>query len=144
MADNKNGKNNKAEMERIMALPKEELETLDSKVVNIIETTTIKKGRSNDNEEFLIFIKDKIEKALDKKLSFTAISKIIFDSYNIKLSSNILKTFAISQDLYSVKPRGKKEINVVDTNSSDTNTAGMSVKDRKIATANAEQDEDSL
>ena len=111
-------------MAKIKKYTKEELETLNNKAINAINTTDIKLGRKSESEEFLISIKEVIKTALDKKVSLVQISKIIKDIYSINLSVNIIKTFAINHLNYIPKKRlganaQTKRINTIDTKDND-------------------------
>ena len=114
-------------MAKIKKYTKEELEELNNKAINAINTTDIKLGRKSESEEFLISIKEVIKTALDKKVSLVQISKIIKDIYSINLSVNIIKTFAINHLDYIPKKRNganaqTKRINAIDKTSDNDNT----------------------
>ena len=125
-------------MAKIKKYTKEELEALNNKAINAINTTEVKLGRKSESEEFLISIKEVIKTALDKKVSLVQISKIIKDIYSINLSVNIIKTFAINHLNYVPKKRlganaQTKRINAIDKTSDNTNANKQNTNDRKTS-----------
>jgi len=92
-------------MAKIKKMSKEEIEAINKVALEKIETMEIRKGRRSESEEFLLEIKEVISKALDKKIPFTQISKLIKDMYSINVSVNILKSFAKNHLGYVPKKR---------------------------------------
>ena len=130
-------------MAKIKKYSKEELEELNKKAINAINTTDIKLGRKSESEEFLISIKEVIKTALDKKVSLVQISKIIKDIYSINLSVNIIKTFAINHLDYIPKKRNSANAQTKKINNKDT--SNMTISEMKQYQAdNYKDSEDSL
>ena len=86
-------------------ITKEELEAISKIAMEKLDKMEVKKGRKNKNEEFLNDIKEVIKKALDKEIPFTEISKLVKELYNLQISANIIKYFAINNLSYVVKNR---------------------------------------
>ena len=125
-------------MAKIKKYTKEELESLNEKAINAINTTDIKLGRKSESEEFLISIKEVIKKALDKKVSLVQISKIVKDIYSINISVNIIKTFAINHLNYAPKKRNganaqAKRINAINTKDSNSSSSEQNDNGRRTS-----------
>lgn len=104
-------------MAKVKKLSKEQIAELNKKALEKIETMEISKGRKSQYKDFLIDIKEVINKAIQKEIPFTLISKLIKDTYSINISVNVLKTFAKNHLGYIPKKKTKP-------------TATASVKDK--------------
>jgi len=95
-------------MAKIKKLSKKDIEAINKEALNRIETMEVRRGRKSENEDFLLEIKEVINKALSKEIPFTQISKLIKDMYSIDISVNILKSFAKKHLNYVAKKRNNK------------------------------------
>jgi hypothetical protein len=109
---------------------KEEIEKLNKVALERLEEIEVRKGRKSQKEDFLIEIKEVIQKALDKKIPFTQISKLIKELYSIDISPNILRVFAKNHLGYTATR--KKQANDT-TKNKDNSDAGSSRKKANIS-----------
>lgn len=95
-------------------ISKEIIEAKKQELINNLELVqnSIKTGRPSPAKDFLYEIKEVLEIYINKSIPFTQISKVIYKTYNIKISTNILKSFAKSELGYisSEKNTSKKSI----------------------------------
>jgi len=95
-------------MAKIKKMSKEDIEAINKVALEKIETMEVTNGRKSEKQEFLLEIKEVINKAINKGIHFTDISKMIKELYSIDISVNMVKTFAINHLDYTTKKRGKK------------------------------------
>ena len=104
-------------MAKAKKLTKEDIEAINKVALNKLETMEVTSGRKSEKQDFLLEIKEVINKAINKNIPFTQTVKMIKELYNISISTNMLKTFAINHLDYSPKKRSSK---AKTTNKADT------------------------
>ena len=87
-----------------------EIEKINKVALKKLDTIKIVRGRRSENEEFLFAIKQVITKAISKDIPLTQITKIVNEMYNVKLSVNVIKQFAIKHCGYVVKQRTRATV----------------------------------
>jgi len=117
-------------MAKIRKLSKEEIKAINKKALEKIEKMEVKRGRKSESEDFLLEIKEVIDKALKKEIPFTQISKLIKDMYNINISVNILKHFAKKHLNYVAKKHNNKATDLVkDKEENDSGRINANIND---------------
>lgn len=91
-----------------------------------IQKTEVRRGREISNLDFLLGIKNELEKAYKNKLSFKQISNLIKEVFQVDVSPNSIRTFATNY--FGHKP--KKAIkNNVSKNNDTTQTPKKTTDD---------------
>ncbi len=91
-------------------LTKEQIEEKKIRLKEKMEQTIEdKKNGINPTQKFLLEIKDLIEMGLKNNMPFTAISNDIQSIYNLKLSTQTLRTFAVVNLGYLPKKNNNKK-----------------------------------
>ena len=114
-------------MAKMKKLNKEEIEKLNKVALEKLEEIEVRKGRKSQKEDFLLEIKEVLQKALDKKIPFTQMSKLIKELYSIDVSANILKAFAKNHLGYV--PTHKKNANDTTKNKEDSARKKANISD---------------
>lgn len=74
------------------------------------EEIELKKSGITPTQQFLKSIEESLKKGIDNKLSFSQISKIIFATFSVKVSTQTLRAYAHTNLGYSKDKTEKKEV----------------------------------
>lgn len=131
---------------KIRKISDEELKKINEDALIKLDTLEIKKGRKSESEEFLKGIEEVLKKALDKEIPFTQMVKLIKELYNVNVSVNIVKSYAVNHLGYEPKTRKKANgvVKAIDKNRETIKRNAKTVKEMKAEQADTEDDEDSL
>ena len=122
-------------MAKIKKISKEDIEAINKIALNKIDTLDVKRGRKSESEEFLLDIKEVINKAIKRGVAFTQIRSLIKELYSIEISVNIIKAFAKKHLSYVAKPRNSKSVktttvkNKVNNNTPTNGKTASQIKD---------------